>query len=109
MAARPGPRDSNLPGRLPGLAREVLRVFSLSVSAVSPPRGFVAAMCSLARAQQHLWAAARCPQPACVVDLSCPYTGLRYSWVPHGLRSVLIQRIWSHDKMSKIVIFLGRC
>ena len=63
--ARPGPRDSNLAGRLPGLAREILRIFSLILRAVStPPRGFVAVTCSLACAQRILWAAARCSRSA---------------------------------------------
>ena len=58
-SARPRQRVSNLTGRLPGLAREILRMFSLFLRAVSPPRGFEAATCSLARAQRLLWGVAR--------------------------------------------------
>ena len=74
-SARPGPRDSNLAGRLPGLAREILGIFSLFVCTVSsppPPRGFEAATCSLARARRCLWAAARCPQSAYEAESTMP-------------------------------------
>ena len=55
-SARPGQRVFNLTGHLPGLAREILRLFSLLLRAVSPPpRGFEAATCSLARAPRLLW------------------------------------------------------
>ena len=60
MSARPRQRVSNLVGRLPGLAREILRIFSLFLRAVSPPpRGFEAVTCSLARALRLLWGIAR--------------------------------------------------
>ena len=50
-SARPGQQVSNLIGRLPGLARDIPRILSLFLRAVSPPpRGFEAATCSLARA-----------------------------------------------------------
>ena len=59
-SARPRQRVSNRTGRLPGLAREILRIFSLCLRAVSlPPRGFEAATCSLARAPRFLWGVAR--------------------------------------------------
>ena len=64
--ARHGPRVSNLTGRLPGLAREILRIFSLFLRAgVSPwPKGFEAATCLLSRAPRLLWGVARSLQPA---------------------------------------------
>ena len=59
-SARFGQRVSNLTGRLPGLAREILRIFSLFLrAAVPPPRGFEAATCLLARAPRLLWEVAR--------------------------------------------------
>ena len=59
-SARPRQRVSNLTGRLPGLAREILTIFSLFFRAVSPPRGFEAATtCSLAQAPRLLWGVAR--------------------------------------------------
>ena len=59
-SARPRQRISNLTGRLPGMAREILRLFSLFLRAVSPPpRGFEAVTCSLARALRLLWGIAR--------------------------------------------------
>ena len=64
-SARPGQRVSNITGRLPGLAREILRISSLFLRAVSPsPRGFEEAACSLARAQRLLWGVARSLQSA---------------------------------------------
>ena len=63
-SARPGQRVSNLTGHLPGLAREILRIFSLFLRAVSPPRGFEASTCSLARAPRLLWGVARSLQSA---------------------------------------------
>ena len=57
-SAWPRQRVSNLTGRLPGLARKILRIFSLFLRAVSPPpRGFEAATCSLA--PRLLWGVAR--------------------------------------------------
>ena len=64
-SARPRQRVSNLTGRLPGLARVILIIFSLFLRAVSPPRGFEAATtCSLARAPRLLWGVARSLQSA---------------------------------------------
>ena len=84
-SAQPGPRDSNLTRRLPGLAGEIFRFFSLSLRSVSPPRGFVAAMCLLARAQWCLWAAARYSRPAyeveSVIPLYRPSKPLGAAWV----------------------------
>ena len=55
-SARPRQRVSNLTGRLPGVAREILGIFSLCLRAVfPPPRGFEAATCSLAQAPRLLW------------------------------------------------------
>ena len=55
-SARPGPRDSSLTSCPPGLAREILRIFSLFLRSVSPPpRCFEAAKCSSARVQRCLW------------------------------------------------------
>ena len=71
-SARPGQRVSNLTGRLPGLAREILRIFSLFLRAVSPPRGFEAATCSLARAPRLLWGVARSLQPAYEAESAMP-------------------------------------
>ena len=105
-SARPGQRASNLTGRLPGLAREILRIFSLFLRAVSPPpRGFEAATCSLARAPRFLWGVARSLQSTYEAESAIPYTNLRIALVRCGLRSALIKHISSHDKMSRIVIF----
>ena len=53
-------------------AREILRIFSLLLRAVSPPRGFEAATCSLARAQRLLWDVARCPQSGYEAESDMP-------------------------------------
>ena len=73
-SARPHQRVSNLTGRLPGLAREILRIFSLFLrAAVSPPpRGFEAATCLLARAPRFLWGVARSLQPAYEAESAMP-------------------------------------
>ena len=72
-SARPAQRVSNLTGRLPGLAREILRIFSLFFRAVSPPpRGFEAATCSLARAPQLLRGVARSLQSAYEAESAMP-------------------------------------
>ena len=72
-SARSGQRVSNLTGRLPGLAREILRIFSLFLrAAVSPPRGFEAATCLLARAPRLLWGVARSLQPAYEAESAMP-------------------------------------
>ena len=72
-SARPRQRVSNLTGRLPGLAREILRIFSLFLRAVSPPpRGFEAATCLLARAPRLLWRVARSLQPAYEAESAMP-------------------------------------
>ena len=73
-SARPGQRVSILTGRLPGLAREILRIFSLFLrAAVSPPpRGFEAATCLLARAPRFLWGVARSLQPAYEAESAMP-------------------------------------
>ena len=72
-SARPRQRVSNLTGRLPGLAREILRIFSLFLRAVSPPpRGFEAATCSLARAPRLLWGVARSLQSAYEAESAMP-------------------------------------
>ena len=72
-SARPRQRVSNLTGRLPGLAREILRIFSLFLRAVSPPpRGFEAATCSLARAPRLLWGVARSLQSAYEAESATP-------------------------------------
>ena len=70
--ARPRQRVSNLTGRLPGLAREILRIFSLFLRAVSPPRGFEATTCSLARAPRLLWGVARSLQSAYEAESDMP-------------------------------------
>ena len=52
-SAGPGPRYSYLEGRLPGLAREIFRIFSLYLRAVSPPpQDSEATTCSFARTQR---------------------------------------------------------
>ena len=71
-SARPRQRVSNLTGRLPVLAREILRIFSLFLRAVSPPRGFEAATCSLARAPRLLWGVARSLQSAYEAESAMP-------------------------------------
>ena len=71
-SARPRQRVSNLTGRLPGLVREILRIFSLILRTVSPPRGFEAATCSLARAPRLLWEVARSLQSAYEAESAMP-------------------------------------
>ena len=73
-SARPGQRVSNLTGHLPGLAREILRIFSPFLRAVSP-RGFEEATCSLAGAPRLLWEVARCLQPAYEAESAMPLYG----------------------------------
>ena len=70
-SARPGQRVANLTGRLPGLAREILRIFSPFLRAVSP-RGFAEATCSLAGAPRLLWEVARCLQSAYEAESATP-------------------------------------
>ena len=72
-SARPGQRVSNLTGRLLGLARAILRIFSLFLRVVSPPpRGFEVAACSLARAPRLLWEVARSLQSAYEAESAMP-------------------------------------
>ena len=71
-SARPRQRVSNLTGRLPGLAREIFKIFLLFLSAVSPPRGFEAATCSLARPSRFLWGRARSLQSAYEGNFAMP-------------------------------------
>ena len=73
-SARPRQRVSNLTGRLPGLAREILRVFSLFLRAVCLlPRGFEAATtCSLARAPRLLWGVDRSLQSVYEAESAMP-------------------------------------
>ena len=71
-STRPHQRVSNLSGHLPGLAREIFRIFSLLLRAVSPPRGFEAATCSLARAPRLLWGVARSLQSAYEAESATP-------------------------------------
>ena len=102
-SVRPRQRVSNLTGRLPGLAREIFRIFRRAVS--PPPRGFEAATtCSLARAPRLLWESLALYNRRTKQSLPCPYTGLRIPLVRCGLRGALIRHISSHDKMSRIVI-----
>ena len=73
MSARSGQRVSNLTGRLPGLVREILRIFSLFLRAVPPPpRGFEGATCSSARAPRLLWGVARSLQSAYEAESATP-------------------------------------
>ena len=104
-SARPGQRVSNLTGRLPGLAREILKIFSLFLRAVSSSRGFEAATCSLARAPRLFGESLALCNRHTKQSLACPYTGLRIPLVRRGLRNALIRHMSSHDKMSRIVIF----
>ena len=108
-SARPRQRVSNLTGRLPGLAREILRIFSLFIRAMSPPpRGFEAATtCSLARAPRLLWESLALYNRCTKQSLPCPCTGLWIPLVRCGLRSALARHISSHVKMSQIFIFWG--
>ena len=72
-SARPGQSVSNIIGRLPGLAREILRIFSLFLRAVSPPpRGFEAITCSLASAPRLIWGVARSLQSAHEAESAMP-------------------------------------
>ena len=83
-STRPRQRVSNLTGRLPGLAREVIGIFSLFLRAVSP-RGFEAATCSLARAPRLLWGVARSLQIG-VRSRVChaPIPAFGYRWCGMG-------------------------
>ena len=85
-SARPGQQVSNLTGHLPGLAREILGIFSLFLRAVSPPpRGFEAATCSLARAPWLLCGVACSLQSAyeaeSAMPLYRPSDTVRAAWV----------------------------
>ena len=71
-SARSGQRVSNLTGRLPGLAHEILRIFPLFLRAAVSPRGFEAATCLLARAPRLLWGVARSLQPAYEAESAMP-------------------------------------
>ena len=71
-SARPRQRVSNLTGCLPGLDREILRIFLLFLRAVSPPRGFEAATCSLARIPRLLWGVACSLQSAYEAESAMP-------------------------------------
>ena len=84
--ARPGQRVSELTGGgLPGLAREILRIFSLLLRAVSPPpRGFEAATYSLARAPRLLSGVARSLQSAYEAVCHAPIPAFRYRWFGVG-------------------------
>ena len=84
-SARPRQRVSNLTGRLPGLAREILTIFSLFLRAVSPPpRGFEAATYSLARAPRLLSGVARSLQSAYEAVCHAPIPAFRYRWFGVG-------------------------
>ena len=84
-SARPRQRVSNLTGRLPGLAREILRIFSLFLRAVSPPpRGFEAPTCSLAQASRLLWGVARFLQSAYEAESAMPLYGPSDTVGAHG-------------------------
>ena len=71
-SARPRQRVSNLTGRLPGLARFSKYFRCFSVLCLSPPRGFEAATCSLARAPRLLWGVARSLQSAYEAESAMP-------------------------------------
>ena len=71
-SARPGQQVSNLIGRLPGLVREILRIFSLFLRAAVSPRGFEAATCLSARAPRVLWGDARSLRPAYEAESAMP-------------------------------------
>ena len=85
-SARPGQRVANLTGRLHGLAREILRIFSLFLRAASPPpRGFEAATCSIARAPLLLWGVARSLQSAYEARVChAPIPAFGYRWCGVG-------------------------
>ena len=84
--ARTGLGDSNPMRRRPGPGNEFpislvvcpawpvrfSRVFSLFLRALSPPRDFEAAMCSLARAPRLLWGVARSLQSAYEAESALP-------------------------------------
>ena len=79
-SARHGQRVSNLTGRLPGLAREILKIFSLFLRAASPPpRGLEAAACSLARAPRLLWGVARSLQSEYEAESAMPLYRLSHT------------------------------
>ena len=65
-------------------AREILRIFSLLLRAVSPPRGFEAATCSLARVQRFLWEVARWLQSAYEAVCHAPVAAFGYRWCRVG-------------------------
>ena len=96
MSARSGQRVSNLTGRLPGLVREILRIFSLFLRAVPPPpRGFEGATCSSARAPRLLWGVARSLQSAyeaeSAIPLYRPSDTVGAAWVTYSLDQAYIE------------------
>ena len=105
--ARPGQRVSNLTGRLPGLAREIVRIFNIfalssccvpsrfrgsNVLVTSRPAASLGSR-SLSYIQSAYEAVCHAPMPA-----------FGYSWCGMGLRSALIRHTSSHEKRSRIVI-----
>ena len=106
-SARPGQRVSNLTGRLPGLAREIVRIFNIfalssccvpsrfrgsNVLVTSRPAASLGSR-SLSYIQSAYEAVCHAPMPA-----------FGYSWCGMGLRSALIRHTSSHEKRSRIVI-----
>ena len=86
-----------LAGRLPGLACDILRSFSLSSSSCgSSSSNLEATTCSLPRAQRCLWVAARCPQAAYEAGSATPL--YRDTVGARGVRSALTRRILRLDK-----------
>ena len=107
-SARPRQRVSNLTGGLPGLARDILRIFSLLLRAGSPRCFEAATTCSLARAPRLHWGVARSLQSAYEAESVMPLYRPSDSVGEGGLRSAFTMHISSHDKMSRIVIFVFR-
>ena len=104
-SARSLQRVSNLTGRLPGLVREILRIFSLFLRAVSCSRFRGSNVLVIARAPRLLWGVACSLQSDMKQSLPCPDTGHRIPLVRRGLRSALIRHTSSHNKTPRIVFF----
>ena len=102
-SARPGQRVSNLTGHLPGLPREILRIFSLFSCCVSFSR-FRGSNVLVSPGPAASLGSCSFSTIGIRSSLPCPYTGVRIPLVRLGLRSALIRHISSHDKMSRIVI-----
>ena len=128
-SAKPGPRYSNLTGRLPDRACEMLSqvilFFGFELRLFLPRRKSEATKCSFSRAQlclyvtalcpraayeaesvmptctqRCLWAATRCPQAAYEAESVMPLFRHFYTVGARGLRSALIGRSWPRQNVT---------